>query len=655
LFQQRKNAVCDLLLAMRDRLKTIAEGNIVDPMPSLVDNYTEAEGMLAWRFGGGSTLLDFLYVLATVATEPRASSVVAGMGGPLSSLGLSIAAVAPHVDADTLHQLTALLSPHHLLRSSGLLISAFDGPQVPASVATPWTLHPRLLRHLCGDDSFDDVLVSVARVAETKQTWLLSDAQTTAVQQISDLLTALSGRHTVIIEGPAKSGRGGAALAALASRRFAAERSVIDIACDQISEAMSAEVIASLQREILLRESSVVFSNIDVLWDRLGRRNEDSQLQWRSLLGRIPGNLIATASQVRFSLGSEARPQQRVRWPVADTATRRRIWQSVAGARISDAALVDELASNYQLGAGAIIDAARAAATHQSNDAAFARIDLLQGIQNNIAERLGELAIRVEVNQRWNDLVLPPDTQSDVEALIDRVTHSHTVLDRWGMRDKIAKGTGVAALFSGQPGTGKTMVAGLIASRLNLELYQVDLSRIVSKWVGETEKQLSNLFDAAESGHALLLFDEADSLFAKRSNDVKSATDRYANLEVNYLLQRVESFNGVVILTTNLDSSIDPALRRRLASHIVFQSPDRPEQAQLWKRMLQSKAPVDASINVETLVDEFPEFTGANIRNVVMRAAFAAAAGASSIGQNLLRAAARSEYRAMGRVLASSR
>src|ERR1044072_8065500 len=129
------------------------------------------------------------------------------------------------------------------------------------------------------------------------------------------------------------------------------------------------------------------------------------------------------------------------------------------------------------------------------------------------------------------------------------------------------RGIGVAALFSGPPGTGKTMVAGLVARALDLELYQIDLSKVVSKWVGETEKQLAKIFEAADVGHALLLFDEADSLFAKRT-EVKSAVDRYANLEVNYLLQRIETFGGITVLTTNLDTSIDPALKRRLASHI---------------------------------------------------------------------------------------
>jgi SpoVK/Ycf46/Vps4 family AAA+-type ATPase len=194
------------------------------------------------------------------------------------------------------------------------------------------------------------------------------------------------------------------------------------------------------------------------------------------------------------------------------------------------------------------------------------------------------------------------------------------------------------------------MVAGLIARELDLELYQIDLSKVVSKWVGETEKQLSKIFEAADAGHALLLFDEADSLFAKRT-EVKSAVDRYANLEVNYLLQRIESFGGVTILTTNLDTSIDPALKRRLASHIVFQAPELAESVKLWERMLAVQAPLARPLELEKLARTYEAMTGANIRNAVLAAAFTAASEGLSISQKHLERAARGEYRAMGRVL----
>jgi SpoVK/Ycf46/Vps4 family AAA+-type ATPase len=194
------------------------------------------------------------------------------------------------------------------------------------------------------------------------------------------------------------------------------------------------------------------------------------------------------------------------------------------------------------------------------------------------------------------------------------------------------------------------MVAGLIAKALDLELYQVDLSRVVSKWVGETEKQLAQIFDAAEAGHALLLFDEADALFAKRT-EVKAAVDRYANLEVNYLLQRIESFEGMAILTTNMDTSIDPALKRRLAAHIVFYPPDEEERERLWAKMITPRVPIAGKLDFVALAHDFPDMSGAHIRNAAVSAAFQAALEGAALGQKHLARAARVEYRSMGRVL----
>ena len=191
--------------------------------------------------------------------------------------------------------------------------------------------------------------------------------------------------------------------------------------------------------------------------------------------------------------------------------------------------------------------------------------------------------------QTWDDLVLPREQLDPIRELVARIGQRTRVYEDWGFADKVGQGLGVAALLSGPPGTGKTMVAGADrAASSALELYQVDLSKIVSKWIGETEKQLGAMFDAAEAGHAVLLFDEADSLFGKRT-EVKSSNDRYANLETNYLLQRLEAFTGTCILTTNHEANIDPAFLRRLALHVRFDMPDEAERAQLWRAVLPTR------------------------------------------------------------------
>jgi SpoVK/Ycf46/Vps4 family AAA+-type ATPase len=299
------------------------------------------------------------------------------------------------------------------------------------------------------------------------------------------------------------------------------------------------------------------------------------------------------------------------------------------------------------------VDSAREIARSRGA-AAIEGSHLVEGVRGNIAERFGELARRVEVGHTWDDLVLSPDVLDQIRAVIARIRHAHRVYVDWRFSSKVPRGLGVPVLLSGPPGTGKTMVAGLIARELDLDLYQVDLSQVVSKWVGETEKQLATIFDAADAGHVLLLFDEADALFARRT-EVKGAVDRYANLEVNYLLQRIESFGGITVLTTNLDASIDPALTRRLAAHVRFWPPDQDERAALWRGLLDTGAdyPIAAKLDFDALARDYPDMTGAHIRNAVLKAAFLAADEDSPITQEYLDRAARGEYLTMGRVLRS--
>ncbi|MEO8704689.1 MAG: ATP-binding protein [Kofleriaceae bacterium] len=217
--------------------------------------------------------------------------------------------------------------------------------------------------------------------------------------------------------------------------------------------------------------------------------------------------------------------------------------------------------------------------------------DIHAGIRTVLDDRLGEYARRIEVTQTWEDLVLPVDQIDSIIELMARVRGRRRVYEQWGFGPKVGKGLGVSALFSGPPGTGKSMVAALIARDLGLELYQVDLGKVVSKWIGETEKNLGAVFDAAEAGHAVLLFDEADALFGKRT-EVKSSNDRNANLETNYLLQRLETFTGICLLTSNHETNIDPAFQRRLSLHVRFELPEPQQRAQLWRAMLPQAAPV---------------------------------------------------------------
>ena len=271
-----------------------------------------------------------------------------------------------------------------------------------------------------------------------------------------------------------------------------------------------------------------------------------------------------------------------------------------------------------------------------------------------------------EVKQLWRwvtegqgdavvtDVVLPDEIAEGVEGIIDRIYLRGNVLGDWGFARKLGKGLGLTVLFSGEPGTGKSMVAGLIARELGLDLYTVDLSRITSKWLGETEKNLGRAFDAAEAGHVLLLFDEADSVLGKRTTEMRGANDRYANMESNFILARLEQFQGVAFFTTNLASAIDAAMMRRMSVHIRFPFPDVEARAELWRRMLPAEAPVAAHIEFEELARRF-EVSGGFIRNIVVRSAYLAARKGVPIGMKELTHAAEQEYRERGSLIIGGR
>jgi SpoVK/Ycf46/Vps4 family AAA+-type ATPase len=310
-------------------------------------------------------------------------------------------------------------------------------------------------------------------------------------------------------------------------------------------------------------------------------------------------------------------------------------------------------ASLYRVGVGAIArvtDGARLRASVRGDDVCT-NADVAQAVRSEFETDLGTVAQRVDVSQTWDDLVVPDDTGRTIAELVEQLRHRSTVLGRWGFQRKLGKGLGTTALFSGEPGTGKSMVAGLIARELGLELYQIDLSRVLSKWIGETEKNLAKVFDAAETGHVVLLFDEADSLLGKRTTDTKSANDRYANIETNYILQRLEQFHGIALLTSNLESSIDPALSRRLSFELRFPFPDKEQRAEIWRRMLPAELPIEGDIDFLLLADRF-ELSGGYIRNIVLRAAYLAASDGRSLTMAHLMRAAEYEYRDHGMLIA---
>lgn len=311
------------------------------------------------------------------------------------------------------------------------------------------------------------------------------------------------------------------------------------------------------------------------------------------------------------------------------------LWREHAGTRVAllgDSAAAPELSYLFRLPARAIV-----AVAEEWRSRPDANVAVLRGLARDRARvGFGILAERIEPRATWDDLVLPDAQLALLHDIEHQLRHRGRVYDEWGFAASTSRGLGVSALFAGESGTGKTMTAEVLAGALGLDLYRIDLAAVVSKYIGETEKNLGTVFEAAEASGAVLLFDEADALFSKRS-EVRDSHDRYANLEVAYLLQRMEAYRGLAILTTNMRTHLDRAFLRRLRSVVLFPFPDAAFRAEIWRRAFPAAAPT-AGLDADALAAM--QLSGGSIRSIVLSAAFAAAdAGTPILPEHILRAA----------------
>jgi SpoVK/Ycf46/Vps4 family AAA+-type ATPase len=304
--------------------------------------------------------------------------------------------------------------------------------------------------------------------------------------------------------------------------------------------------------------------------------------------------------------------------------------------------------SDFSLSPAALASVAGAVRATAAN--AATPLDLWDASRQRARRDLGELAQRIEPRACWAELVLPARQKTLLSDIVAQVRNRWRVYDRWGFAQKSSRGLGLSALFAGQSGTGKTMAAEVIANTLGLDLHQIDLSSVVSKYIGETEKNLRRLFDAAEGSGAILFFDEADALFGKRS-EVKDSHDRYANIEVSYLLQRMEAYRGLAILATNMKSALDHAFLRRIRFLVDFPFPDAEDRAAIWRRVFPEATP-SSGLDYERLARL--HVPGGNIRSIALNAAFRAADEGAPVQMRHLLHAAQVEYVKLERPLADT-
>lgn len=523
-------------------------------------------------------------------------------------------------------------------------------------------LDRQVIQLLLGEREIDDRLVCFCQLITPKFQFDGLPFKSEIKQALISLVTAdlLAGKHlNLYFQGEDKSGKRHAAEALARSLQVAFL--IADFALILDAKLEFEFTLKLLWREAWFKNALLYIENLDAL------PTKENTILERHLLDRLteyPGITILAGIKPWVKTATKPSETIAISFPLPDFEQRRFYWEhSLQAANISlDAKELDSLSDRFRLTSEQIAAAVATAVDRVRWQLAVSGIpepqihlqnsvkltDLFAAARGLSVQDLSALSQQVQPKYSWDDLVLPAHQKTQLREICDRVKHQHLVWEKWGFDSKFSLGKGLNVMFSGTPGTGKTMAAEIIAKELHLDLYKIDLSQVVSKYIGETEKKLNQIFTAATNANAILLFDEADALFGKRS-EVKDAHDRYANLEISYLLQKMEEYQGLAVLTTNLRNNMDDAFVRRLQFIIDFPFPNEKQRYQIWQQIFPQSAPCSPEIDLNFLARNF-EISGANIRNIALTAAFLAADDCHQIEMVHLVQAVRREYQKMGKI-----
>lgn len=406
-------------------------------------------------------------------------------------------------------------------------------------------------------------------------------------------------------------------------------------------------IIQLLLREARLTNSAVYLEHFEQLFiEKMNKTYFD--ILSNSLEYYLP--IVFIGSQVSIELDEKWQENLfKIEFNTPDDNIRQKIWIKYLDAEF-DPENIRALANKFKFTPGKIKDAIKTAHKLAILDdrGELSIEDIYQGCKGQSNQKLEKLASKIKPNYQWDDLILPQEKKEHLKDIETHIKNKDIVYHQWGFADKLSLGKGLNILFSGPSGTGKTMAAEVMARELNLDLYKIDLSMVVSKYIGETEKNLSQIFKEAEESNALLFFDEADALFGKRS-EVRDSHDRYANIEISYLLQKMEEHHGVVILATNLSHNMDDAFLRRIDYSLEFPFPEEEYRQQIWEAHIPENAPISDDVDFGYLARQFP-VTGGNIKNIIVNSAFYAVENPGKIKMKHIIRATKREYEKIGKV-----
>ncbi len=423
------------------------------------------------------------------------------------------------------------------------------------------------------------------------------------------------------------------------------------LACDLAALRLGTpELLISLERAAVLLDLGVVLAPVEALCDPDGRPHDNALGLARRLARRELQMAWIAGTEARWRdlfAGNEFVPHHLLKVAELDCAERTGVWRGVlGGGHDLDVAV---LADRFMFGSAGIERVMRHAASRAGlQGCPLSEQLLMESARAVSSEALGGVTRRVKTPYEWSRLVLPQPVKQRLHDVVSAIESRPKVLDEWGFGEKIGHSRGVKVLFAGASGTGKTMAAAIIARTLSLDLHRIELAAVISKYIGETEKNLDRAFETARRTNSILFIDEADALLGKRS-EVKDAHDRYANVETAYLLQKMEDSDGVVILATNIPANLDEAFSRRMHFVIDFPMPDVTSREKLWRGMMPARAPIAADVDIPFLARQFV-FAGGDIRNVVLDAAYLAVQEGGEIGMRHFLAAVARQFAKRGRL-----
>jgi Winged helix domain, variant/ATPase family associated with various cellular activities (AAA) len=454
---------------------------------------------------------------------------------------------------------------------------------------------------------------------------------------------ALGDGGVIVLEGPRGAGKRAAAESVFTE--LGKPLVVVDVAAAVRGDSAPDATATRIRREAQLRGAGLYLEGLD----ELTREDPRARFLADALARQLPADILVLVGIARVPDLPEAPFIQalRIELRLPDVATRLRLWR----AELQDDGDAEALANDFTLGAEQVPLVARAAETLarvRGNGSGPLRGDFEEAARAISRQDLRRLATKIASPFGWDDIVLPARQRDQLHEVCSSVRFRHIVHAKWGFERKLALGGGLNVLFSGESGTGKTMAVGIIAREIGFDAYKVEIATILSRYIGETEQNLSRIFDAARASNAILFFDEADALFGKRS-EVNDAHDKYANIEVAYLLQQLETHDGIVVLATNLSTNIDDAFARRMHHVIEFPFPRAEDRERIWRNVFPADAPLAADVDLRFLARQF-ELSGGNIRNAALAAAFLAAEDDAEIRmEHVIRSTAR-ELQKLGRL-----